>query len=193
MKRNSVELSSRHSATFSSRAKKQARHELNLYHSKDERRRLRKKDDELNLMTDYNPHSAANREYSAGNDSHVSLSKVISSSTLAIDHFQKLKRSSVDCQSRNSNRLVEKSLREIRRHLKNSDGQDMMLMSQKSAEYSHNSMRRNQTASERSRDSVNEKLKSLAIESNRMSIAERSSNVDRPYNSKEVTKVSQST
>ena len=79
----------------------------------------------------------------------------------------------------------------------NSDGQDFMLMSQKSAEYSHNSMRRNKTGSERSagktsRDSVREKLKSLAIESNRMSIAERS-NIDRPYDSKEVTKVSQAT
>ena len=77
----------------------------------------------------------------------------------------------------------------------------MMLMSQKSAEYSHNSMKRNQTGSARSNsradqtshDSVREKLKSLAIESNRMSIAERSSNIDRPYNSKEVTKVSQAT
>ena len=76
----------------------------------------------------------------------------------------------------------------------NSDGQEMMLMSQKSAEYNNNSMRRHGTGSERSnsRDSVQEKLKSLAIDSNRMSIAERS-NFDRPYNSREVTKVSQAT
>ena len=55
------------------------------------------------------------------------------------------------------------------------------------------SERSNSRADQTSRDSVKEKLKSLAIDSSRILIAERHSNIDRPYNSREVTKVSQAT